>query len=145
MWEGVGVFFSALPVGLLLEGPPSSWGLHASICLCACSTSVECTAFPWVASPEPPPRLSTRASGPPQPDPSRDLPPWTKSVPLLDPLWGSARGGAVSPRERWSELFCSSSSGMGLYQISPSSSASFSSAGSMLWGWGDTFAGLTLT
>ena len=138
-------FFFASPVALLVDAPPSSWGLHASICLCRCSASVECTAFPWIPSPEPPPRLSPSASGPAPLPPPRFLPPWPASPPRLGLLWSSARGGTISRTEgRW-DISGSSSSGIGLYQISPSSSASFSSAGSTLRGWGDTLVWLMFT
>lgn len=132
-----------LPVALLVEAPPSSWGLHASICLCRCSASVECTVFPWLPSPKLPPRTSPTASGVTMP--SRDLPPWPTSAPLLGLLSGSVRGGTSNRlEERWEDT-SSSSSGIGLYQISPSSSASFSSAGSTFRGYGDTLVWPTQT
>lgn len=127
--EDVFAFFLALPVTLLVEGPASSWGLHASIRLWRFSASVECTAFPWLASPEMPHRLSPGASSPMPLQPPRFLPP---SPALLWLLWASVRGGTRSRTEVGWEISGSSSSGIGLYQISPSSSASFSSAGSTL-------------
>lgn len=132
------LFYFFLPVGLFEERPPSSWGLHASICLCRCTASAECAAFPRPPSPELPLRLSTWPSGPLEP--SRILLSWTTSTPLLGLLWDSVRGGTSSLTEGWRDVPGSSSSGIGLYQISPSSSASFSSAGSTLRGWGDTLA-----
>lgn len=126
------VLRSALPVALMVKDSPSSKGLLASIRLCRGSASDRWTPFPCPPSPEflqgPSPGTSRPVLVQP---PGFLLPLWPASQPLLGLLWGSAPGAASSLMEGRREISCSSSSGMGLYQISPSSSASFSSAGSM--------------
>lgn len=122
---------SDLPVVLLVKDPPSSNVLLARIRLCRFSASDRRTALPWTPSDGFPQRPSRGTSSPAV----LLLALWPASQALLGLLWGSGPGAACSLMEGRREISCSSSSGMGLYQISPSSSASFSSAGSMFWRW----------
>lgn len=116
----------------MVEDPPSSKVLLARIRLCSCSASDRRMALPWPPSPEFPQGPSRGTSSPVFAQrPGLLLPLWPASQPLLGLRWGSAPGTASSFMDGRREISCSSSSGMGLYQISPSSSASFSSAGSM--------------